>query len=279
MLVQPVDKYYRVNGLRLHYLDWGPEGKQAMLLLHGFTTMAHAWDFFAPAFRHRYHILALDQRGHGDSQWPRDADYTTEDHLSDIAGFVDALNLQNFVLMGHSMGGRNAIMYAACFPEKVARLILIDSRLDSDPVASEALGQLLTAIPEEISCVEELAPELARLYPYLSPQMCIHLAYHGLKPAGNGKFTPKYDLRMRIQSARASYGVSDLWLFFELITCPILIVRGAESPILSPEAARRMCQVNPNARLVEVEQASHMVPQESPIAFEKAVRRFLESEG
>lgn len=276
MVVQPRDRYLPVNGLRLHYLDWGNDGKQAMLLLHGFTTMAHAWDFFAPAFRRRYHILALDQRGHGDSQWAQDAAYATEDHLIDIAGFVDALQLENFVLMGHSMGGRNAIVYAACFPERVARLILIDSRLDSDPAASAALGQLLTAIPEEISCVEELAPELARLYPYLSPQMCFHLAHHGLKPAGNGKFSPKYDLRMRAQSASAGYGVSDLWLFFELITCPILIVRGAESPILSPEAARRMCRVNPNARLVEVERASHMVPQENPIAFELAVRRFLE---
>jgi len=177
------------------------------------------------------------------------------------------------------MGGRNAIMYAACFPEKVARLILIDSRPDNDPAASEALGQLLTAIPDEVSSIDELAPELARLYPYLSPQMCLHLAYHGLREVENGKFTPKYDLRMRSQSARAGYGVSELWLFFELITCPILIVRGAESPILSREAARRMCQVNPKAHLVEIEQASHMVPQENPAAFEEAVRSFLESEG
>lgn len=276
MLVQSLDKYLSVNGLRLHYLDWGNEGKQAMLLLHGFTTLAHAWDFFAPAFRDRYHIVALDQRGHGDSQWAKDAAYTAEDHLVDISGFVDALKLNDIVLVGHSMGGRNAVMYAACFPEKVARLILIDSRPDNDPVASEALGQLLTAIPDEISSIEELAPELARLYPYLSPQMCLHLAYHGLRQVGNGRFIPKYDLRMRAQSARAGYGVSELWLFFELITCPILIVRGAESPIFSPEAARRMCQVNPKARLVEVQQASHMVPQENPAAFEEAARQFLE---
>lgn len=276
MLAQPVDKYLSVNGLRLHYLDWGSEGRQAMLLLHGFTTLSHAWDFFAPAFCDRYHILALDQRGHGDSQWAQDAAYTTEDHLVDITGFVDGLKLENIVLVGHSMGGRNAIMYAACFPEKVARLIIIDSRPNNDPAASEALGQLLTAIPDEISSVDELAPELARLYPYLSPQICFHLAYHGLKQVGKGKLTPKYDLRMRAQSARAGYGVSELWLFFELIACPVLIVRGAESTILSREAAQRMCQVNPNARVVEIEQASHMVPQENPTAFEKAVKRFLE---
>jgi len=273
------DKYLSVNGLRLHYLDWGQEGKQTMLLLHGFTTLSHAWDMFAPAFRDRYHVLAMDQRGHGDSQWSYDATYTAEDHLVDIAGFVDALKLDKFVLVGHSMGGRNAIMYTACFPEKVTRLILIDSRPDNNPKGSEALRQLLTAIPDEISSVDELAPELKRLYPYLSPEMCLHLAHHGLREVENGKFRPKYDLRMRSQSARAGYGVSELWLFFELITCPILIIRGTESPILSLEAAQRMCWANPRARLAQIEGASHMVPQENPAAFEEAVRGFLESEG
>ena len=277
--MRPEDKYLLVNGLRLHYLDWGEDGKQAMLLLHGFTTLAHAWDMFAPAFGDRYHVLALDQRGHGDSQWADDASYTTEDHLVDIAGFVDALKLDEFVLLGHSMGGRNAIMYTACFPEKVARLILIDSRPDNDPKGSDALRQLLTAIPDEIGSVDELAPELKRLYPYLSPEMCLHLARHGLREMENGKFCPKYDLRMREQSARAGYGVSDLWLLFELIPCPVLIVRGTESPILSAEVARRMCRTNPRARLVHIEGASHMVPQENPAAFEQAVRSFLESEG
>lgn len=277
--MKPQDKYLFVNGLRLHYLDWDEEGKQAMLLLHGFTTLAHAWDMVAPAFGDSYHVLAMDQRGHGDSQWADDAAYTTEDHLVDIAGFVDALKLDKFVLVGHSMGGRNAIMYTACFPQKVARLILIDSRPDNDPKGSQALRQLLTAIPDEISSVDELAPELKRLYPYLSPEMCLHLAHHGLRETENGKFRPKYDLRMRAQSARAGYGVSDLWLFFALIPCPTLIIRGTESPILSREAARRMCRANPRARLVQIEGASHMVPQENPAAFEEAVRGFLESEG
>ncbi|MFQ5987880.1 MAG: alpha/beta fold hydrolase, partial [Dehalococcoidia bacterium] len=84
-MVKPQDKYLLVNGLRLHYLDWGSEGGQAMLLLHGFTTLAHAWDFFAPTFQDRYHVLALDQRGHGESQWSKNATYTTEEHLVDIA--------------------------------------------------------------------------------------------------------------------------------------------------------------------------------------------------
>ena len=275
-MVKPQDKYLLVNGLRLHYLDWGSEGGQAMLLLHGFTTLAHAWDFFAPTFHDRYHVLALDQRGHGESQWSKNGSYTTEDHLVDIAGFVDAMNLEKFVLVGHSMGGRNAIMYTGCFPDRVAGLILVDSRPDNDPIASEALRQLLVNIPEEIGSIAELATELVELYPYLSLEMSHHLASHGLRQMPDGKFCPKYDLRMREQSELAGYGVSDLWLFFEQITCPTLIIRGEESPIISRETAQRMCQVNPSAQLMEIEGATHMPPQENPAAFEQAVRSFLE---
>ncbi|MFQ5987460.1 MAG: alpha/beta fold hydrolase, partial [Dehalococcoidia bacterium] len=208
--------------------------------------------------------------------WSENAIYTTEEHLVDIAGFVDALNLEEFVLVGHSMGGRNAIIYTGCFPDRVARLILVDSRPDNDPIASEALRQLLVNIPEEIGSIDELARELVQLYPYLSLEMSRHLASHGLREMAEGKFCPKYDLRMKRQSQRAGYGVSDLWLFFEQITCPTLIIRGEESPILSREIAHRMCQVNPSAQLVEIEGATHMPPQENPIAFEQAVRSFLE---
>ena len=89
----PKDKYLKINGLRLHYLDWGTKGHQPMLLLHGFMAHAHVWDDFALRFRNHYHILALDQRGHGESQWAKDVAYTLDDHFSDIYQFIEALGL------------------------------------------------------------------------------------------------------------------------------------------------------------------------------------------
>ncbi|MDY6907239.1 MAG: alpha/beta hydrolase [Chloroflexota bacterium] len=272
----PEDRYVQVNGLKFHYLDWGGDGMPPMVLLHGFTTLAWAWHQFAPAFADSYRVLALDQRGHGDSEWPQGGDYTTEDHMTDIAGFVDALGLERMVLIGHSMGGRNAIMYAACFPEKVERLVLVDSRPDNDPQGSEALKQLITNIPEQIGSVEELIAELKQLYPRLPADMACHLASHGLRETAGGALTPKYDLRMRQQSERAGYGVSDLWFFLGLVACPTLVVRGVESLILSGEAARRMCQVVSESELAEIEEAGHLVVQENPASFVAAVRGFLE---
>ena len=110
---EPEDRYVDVDGLKLHYLDWGGDGKPKMLCLHGAAQNAHMWDFTALAYCDRYHVLSLDQRGHGDSGWAPDEDYGRDAHQRDISGFVEALGLDNFVLVGLSMGGSNAIAYTA----------------------------------------------------------------------------------------------------------------------------------------------------------------------
>jgi pimeloyl-ACP methyl ester carboxylesterase len=91
--MMPKDTTLDIKGLRLHYLDWGKSGKQPMLLLHGFMAHAHVWDDFAQTFRTRYHVIALDQRGHGETQWCEDGVYSIYDHFSDIFCFVEILDL------------------------------------------------------------------------------------------------------------------------------------------------------------------------------------------
>ena len=118
--VKPENRYIGINGLRLHYLDWGGHGKQPMLLLHGFMGHAHVWDAFALEFKKDYHVISLDQRGHGESEWSQKLAYSIDDHFSDICRFVDILALDPIIVIGHSMGGRNGLFYAACFPESSA---------------------------------------------------------------------------------------------------------------------------------------------------------------
>ena len=120
------DKEIVVGAMRLHYLDWGGKGKQPMLLLHGGSQSAHSWDEFSRAMRGDYHVVALNQRGHGDSSWSKTGIYTVGAHMRDIGGFVNALGLRDMVLVGLSMGGRNAATYAALHPEKIARLVIVD---------------------------------------------------------------------------------------------------------------------------------------------------------
>ena len=118
------DEYALLNGLRFHYRDWGDPAGRPLVLLHGYTGHSRSWDSFAAAMTGSYRVLALDQRGHGESEWTED--YSPEAMVSDVAAFVKALRLTSFDLLGLSMGGRNAYAYAATQPAGLERLVIVD---------------------------------------------------------------------------------------------------------------------------------------------------------
>src|SRR5205085_8668122 len=112
---------------RLHYLDWGEAGNPPFVLLHGFSAMARYFDGFAAHARRHFHVYALDQRGHGESDWADS--YEPDDMSNDLAEFVDQLGLDRFVLLGHSMGGGVSFRYPADHLERVVRLLILDTPL------------------------------------------------------------------------------------------------------------------------------------------------------
>jgi pimeloyl-ACP methyl ester carboxylesterase len=275
-MLKPKDKYLAVNDLRLHYVDWGKSSHQTMLLLHGFMAHAHAWDEFALGFRDRYHIIALDQRGHGDSQWSEDEAYSLDDHFSDISNVIEVLDLKDLILVGHSMGGRNALFYTACQPQNVEKLVLVDARPANNVKASERLRRDLLHLPLQAGSLNEIAEAIHMLYPYLSTEICRDLASHGYKEEVlGGTFVPKYDVRMGFHSDRMGCITEDLWPFMRNVACPTLIVRGEESPFLSRGDARQMSVIIPKAEWVEIPQATHMPVQENPVVFKRVISDFL----
>src|SRR5215510_5291772 len=116
-LQQPTDRFITVNGLRIHYLDWGSLDKPPLIMLHGIGRVAHTFDHIAPHFSAKYHVMAVDMRGHGDSSWDPKGAYLVEDYVKDIAGLVEQLRLRNIVLWGNSTGGRVAQVFAGMHPE------------------------------------------------------------------------------------------------------------------------------------------------------------------
>src|SRR5687768_10375182 len=133
------DRYVEVGGLKLHYQDFGTAGKPVVLCLHGGAAHGHWFDYVAPGFTPDFHVLALDQRGHGDSQWASPPAYAYSDYAADLDKVAAKLDLRDFVLIGHSMGGMVALVYAATYPGRMKRLVVVDTSLN---LAEERLAAM-----------------------------------------------------------------------------------------------------------------------------------------
>ena len=116
-----VDRFITVNGLRLHYLDWGSPDKQPFLMLHGIGRVAHSFDHIAPRFNQDYHVIAIDMRGHGDSAWSPDGDYTPHAFVYDFSQLIETLGYDEVSIVGHSLGGMITTLYTGLYPERVRR--------------------------------------------------------------------------------------------------------------------------------------------------------------
>lgn len=277
--VQPQDKTVTVNGLKLHYLDWGAAGNPMMILLHGLRGHAHSWDNFSEAMCGDYHVLAVDQRGRGDSDWAKDGDYTTDAYVSDFAAFCDTLKLDSFILIGHSMGACNSTAYAAQHPERVKKLIVVDSSAVSGPTPGGArITEELIKVPEEFASFED-AYQYQRKENQRPPEDVLRRRVkYQTKDLPNGKIGWRYDVAIREARRNGTVPPStDLMPSLRKISCPALLVRGGESDNLSPESAQQMLKANSRYSMVTVARAAHMVMEDNPDDFIKEVRGWLES--
>jgi esterase len=271
-----VDRRVAINGLDLHYVEWGRAEAPPLVLLHGLTGHARTWDRLAGELSARFRVLALDQRGHGDSAAAPDADYRVETMAGDLASFVDQLGLSTFALVGLSMGGRVAIAYAGAHPGRVARLVIVDIGPDIHLPGLERIRGMMSGAPERIES-EEAAIEYVRgANPRSDEAELRHRVAQGLKRGADGALTWKYDKALRdMMRSGGRRDTIDLWAPLDRIGCPTLVIRGAESDILSPEIAKRMLDRLPDGRLVEIHEAGHGVPADRPAEFAGAVSAFL----
>ncbi|MFQ5521810.1 MAG: alpha/beta fold hydrolase [Candidatus Methylomirabilia bacterium] len=269
------DRWITVNGLKFHYIEWGAPPAPTLVLLHGFTGHARTWDHFAESAADRFRVLTLDQRGHGDSDWAPDADYGATSMAGDLEAFVDALCPGRFSLLGLSMGGRVSIVYAGAHPERVERLILVDIGPDIAPEGMRRILTTVSTVPEELESEEQAYQLLRAADPRYSEPLLRHRVKHSLTRLPNGKLAWKYDKALRDRAGRGGRDLPNLWPDLARIACPTLIIRGAESDVLSPHTAKRMLETIKEARLVEVPEAGHAVVGDQPETFAQVARDFL----
>lgn len=263
--------------VRLRYLEWGDPGAAPLLLLHGIGQTAHTWAYFATAMHGYFRVLAVDQRGHGDASWAVDGDYSAAAHGRDLDAFIEQLKLEEFALVGFSMGGRNAMWLTDRHGARLRRLVIVDAGPQRPHSTGSQARQFMSG-PDVLDSVEDFVERAIRFNPRRSRETLRESLLHNLRRLPDGKWTWKYDPVLR-QPNRQVLPAGDLWPVLGKIACPTLIVRGAQSPALPPEQAARMAEVIPDARVVTISAAGHTVMGDNPIEFEAKVKPFLLEEG
>jgi pimeloyl-ACP methyl ester carboxylesterase len=260
-----------VNGLRLHALEWGRPGLPPLCFLHGGSAHAHWFDAVALAFADRHHVVALDQRGHGESAWPPTPAYATEDFAADLAGVMDALGWGRMIVAGHSMGGHNAMSFAAWRPERVQALVVVDARPAIPPERLHLMHARGRRVPRRHASLAE-AIAAFRLLPRetaAAPALLAHLARAGVVER-DGEWRYRFD-----PAANGDRHPTDAWPLLPRITAPTLVVRGELSPVLPRAMAEAVVGAVPRARLIEIPGAYHHLVLDRPAAFVAALDAFL----
>ncbi len=249
-----------VNGLNIHYLDHGTAGKPALLCIHGLTGNAHNFDALAPHLSTAYHVRAIDVRGRGDSGWGPPGEYTPQNYMTDLAGFLDAMGIARVTLVGTSMGGMISIVFAGGYPERVERVVLNDIGPDIDPAGIARIQGYVGSAPSEFADMNEVLAYYRENYPPirgLSQEQQLEWAKWSVKPASSGKLVWKMDPEIRRPARGSAARPIDMWTPFARIEAPILVVRGAESDILSRRTIDRMKSTGHNLQWVEIPGVGH----------------------
>ncbi len=270
-----LERTAKVNGITLHYLDWGPADAPPVVLLHGITGHARVWDHLAARLVPGRRVLALDQRGHGDSDPAPDDDYRVGTMADDVAAFVGSLRIDRLALLGHSMGGRIAIKYAADHAARLERLVIVDIGPDINLAGLQRVRDMMAKSPERIESEDWAVEYIRRANPLQDLDMLRERVRHGLKRLPDGELTWKYAKGLRDMMREGRRDAVDLWEPLPRIPCPTLVVRGAESDILSAEVAKKMTERLPDGRVVEIAGAGHTVPADRPEEFVRQIRAFL----
>jgi esterase len=266
--------------MRFHFLEWGAADAPVIVLLHGGHQSAHSWDLVSLHLAQRYRVLALDQRGHGDTEWARDVTYSNHEMSLDAETFIQAMGLHRPILMGHSMGGRNAMLLTRRDPASLRALVIVDVGPELSDKGRAAIAGFVQAA-QEFDDLDHFVRAVRQYDPYRPREHIERTVKYNMLQRADGKFVSKCDSNpRRLNIARGSGPLENITLedaaTFDL---PTLLIRGANSNILAPDSAERFAAALPQATLVTVPDAGHNVHGQNTKGFIAALGTFLDSLG
>jgi len=271
------DIFVQANGVRHHLIARGNPAAPAVMMIHGLTQQAHVFDAIATRLATRLHIYCLDVRGRGESEWGPPGDYNVETYVSDLEALREALGIERFALVGTSMGGLIGMAYAPRYAERVTRIVLNDIGPEIDPRGGQRIMTMLRSAPEAFTglkaVVKYYRDENAAVLGKRSDDEVLDYARWHVRRSDSGVYVWKMDPAVRAPTPPEPQG-QDPWANLRAITCPVLVIRGAESDVLSAETARKMSEATTTCFVAEVPGIGHAPSLVEPAAV-KALDAFL----
>lgn len=270
------------DGLKLHVIEWGPAHAWPVVMLHGIRGYAETFANLARALAPTFRVIAFDQRGRGASDWDPARNYFTDAYVADLKAVVAQRGLEAFDVLGHSMGGIAAIVYAGTFPGKLRRLVIEDAgpgAFENSPGATRIKAELETT-PTSFESWEAADAFFKKLRPTVTAEARADRIANMLKQDGLDRYTWRYDhagiafARLNTPAARSV----DLWPYVAAISCPALVLRGGRSDYLQADTAQAMSERNPLISWRQIDDAGHYIHDDQPLRVANAVRAFLEQD-
>lgn len=288
-LTGPSSHIYISQRLRLHYVDWGNPAAPPLILIHGNQDHCRNWDWIAQELRHDWHIIAPDLRGHGDSAWSPDGQYSFEAYVCDIAQLINQKKLGPATIVGHSMGGNISARYSSVYPENVKKLVCIEGIFPNiaDALACENMSYRQT-MREWVGVRQSMSARQPRRYatindafqrmrdenPHLTEAQARHLTYHGASQNEDGTYSWKFDNYTRKHN-RLESGETEVREIYSNIECPTFLAWGTETFVEDPEESGRMSYFQ-DAFIKRYPGASHWVHHDKLDDFLRDLKDFID---
>lgn len=288
MHAEPTSRRFVSQRLKLHYADWGNPSAPPLVLLHGGRDHCRSLDWVARALRSDYHVIAPDLRGHGDSDWSPDGEYSMQGFVYDLAQLVHQLKLAPTTIVAHSLGGNIAIRYAGLYPANVKKLVSIEGLGPSPKMMAEAAKIPLAErmrkwiddkraasarTPKRYATLEDALARMKEENKFLSDEQARHLTEHGAHCNEDGTWSWKFDNYVNVWPP-FDLSLEERHALWAAVECPTLLVYGADSWASNPAKDGR-AQHFRNARVALIEKAGHWVHHDQFEAFITEARGFL----
>lgn len=264
------DRFLAVNGLRLHYLEWGDSAKPALILLHGIGRDAHSFDHIAPHFAADYRVIAVDLRGHGDSAWHPDGAYLVDDFVRDLEGLVEQLALRDVAVLGNSTGGRVAQVYAGRHADRVRALVVEDVGPERPKDIAAGFARRVREEANGWKSEDDLLAHLKSQSAAVGDDLLRAHVRSATKRREDGRLVWKRDPKLV-----NGFVPTELWQDVRRITSPTLFVLGGKSTIVSPETQAQLARTIRGCEIVVMPGIGHYPHLEAPDEYVRLVRDFL----